>query len=625
MVDVSAINLLPNRGASTALLTAGPSSLLLTGGSNGMAAAGPSLAAALQLTAQDAAGASGRPPDVDPQAPPGGDAASRSSGRYQEDQRRATAERVAEFLVKNELGYPSAGAATGGRVPGGLQVPGTLHHQHGVPAASTHHAAAAAALMSHMHVPPQAAAAQAPPPHHLFHPHHHQSDQLTTDLRMHHHHGYASAAAAGGGLGQECLSTQKAVAFLAGPRERIHVLGNPVEHCPRCQQEGMGATGWRPHRHIGELKIRYICERHFDDLESNHHFDIPLCPVCNQVLYLYDFNNMLGVSNARRLHKYVLKCANRHVLPLLDLFCQTKKGGERCNANLKLQWCYGTMVKRCEAQKNRDHDLWWVRYKNEWKQRRTIIRYKKDFLSHLTDAQRSLLLGLGLEGEPPPDPKAALGPAFDILVSAVGGGSPGGPKIKKRSLEGRDDGLAQLDARLGGPTGGHVDAGYGDMHHHPPSKQRYRSTAADYGLSLTDYASMAASGTAGGTGDRDDPTADLRYVMGAVVLPSRGSTEDPGSTSASSSSQLMMYLGQQQQQQQSSAQAYKGGSARGVYEQQPSQQPTGGAMNPSSGGGTGPTIIPQHSIVTGTPTPPLASNGVAVSVVGEVIPAAVIR
>lgn len=101
----------------------------------------------------------------------------------------------------------------------------------------------------------------------------------------------------------------------------------------------------------------YFCSfafRNFNDLESNHHFDIPLCPVCNQVLYLYEFNSMLGVSNARRLHKYVLKCANRHVLPLLDLFCQTKKGGERCNANFKLQWCYGTMVKRCEAQKVRN-------------------------------------------------------------------------------------------------------------------------------------------------------------------------------------------------------------------------------------------------------------------------------
>eukprot|EP01069_Polyplicarium_translucidae_P005680 Polyplicarium_translucidae@DN2833_c0_g1_i1.p1 len=121
------------------------------------------------------------------------------------------------------------------------------------------------------------------------------------------------------------------------------------------------------------------------------------------------------------------KCSNRHVLPLLDLFCQTKKGGERCNANFKLQWSYGTMVKRCEMQKNRDHDLWWVRYKNEWKQRRTIIRYKKDFLTHLSDVQRTLLLGLGMEGEAPPDPKVALGPTYDALL-ATAGTSPGGKK-----------------------------------------------------------------------------------------------------------------------------------------------------------------------------------------------------
>eukprot|EP01069_Polyplicarium_translucidae_P005681 Polyplicarium_translucidae@DN2833_c0_g1_i2.p1 len=237
------------------------------------------------------------------------------------------------------------------------------------------------------------------------------------------HTHYAQAGAAAG---------QKAVAFLAGPRERIHVFGNPVEHCPRCLLEGIGSTNWRPHRHIGELKIRYICERHFDDLDSSHHFDIPLCPACGQVLYLYDFNGMLGVTSARRLHKYVLKCSNRHVLPLLDLFCQTKKGGERCNANFKLQWSYGTMVKRCEMQKNRDHDLWWVRYKNEWKQRRTIIRYKKDFLTHLSDVQRTLLLGLGMEGEAPPDPKVALGPTFDVIV-ATAASAPGGPRIKKRA------------------------------------------------------------------------------------------------------------------------------------------------------------------------------------------------
>eukprot|EP00917_Polyrhabdina_sp_WS-2016_P025088 GHVP01054049.1.p1 GENE.GHVP01054049.1~~GHVP01054049.1.p1 ORF type:complete len:413 (+),score=40.64 GHVP01054049.1:29-1267(+) len=228
----------------------------------------------------------------------------------------------------------------------------------------------------------------------------------------------------------DSASAQKTVAFQAGPRERIHVYGNPVEHCPRCQMDGLGSTNWRPHRHVGELKIRYICERHFDDQESAHHFDIPLCPLCGQVLYLYDFNTMLGVSSARRLHKFVLKCSSRHVLPLLDLFCQTKRGGERCNANFKLQWCYGTMVKRCEAQKNRDHDLWWVRYKNEWKQRRTIIRYKKDFLSHLSDVQRALLLGLGHEGEPPPDPKSALGPTYDALVATVS--SPVGPKIRHK-------------------------------------------------------------------------------------------------------------------------------------------------------------------------------------------------
>lgn len=91
--------------------------------------------------------------------------------------------------------------------------------------------------------------------------------------------------------------------------------------------------------------------RYFGDLYSNHHFDLPLCPICDSVLYLYEFNAILGLSTTRRLHKYVLKCNGRHVLPLLDLFCQTKKSGAKCNANFKLQWSYGTMVKRCEAQR----------------------------------------------------------------------------------------------------------------------------------------------------------------------------------------------------------------------------------------------------------------------------------
>eukprot|EP01054_Gregarina_sp_Poly1_P002116 Gregarina_sp_Poly_1__2115@NODE_155_length_12405_cov_134_674339_g137_i0_p2_GENE_NODE_155_length_12405_cov_134_674339_g137_i0NODE_155_length_12405_cov_134_674339_g137_i0_p2_ORF_typecomplete_len719_score107_54TniQ/PF06527_11/0_022Zn_ribbon_SprT/PF17283_2/0_33Zn_ribbon_SprT/PF17283_2/9_9e03zinc_ribbon_9/PF14369_6/56zinc_ribbon_9/PF14369_6/30_NODE_155_length_12405_cov_134_674339_g137_i0919311349 len=282
-------------------------------------------------------------------------------------------------------------------------------------------------------------------------------------------------------------SNQKAVAFLAGPRERICVLGNPIEMCPRCRQEGFSSSSWRPHRHIGELKIRYICERHFEDLESPHHFDIPLCPLCNNVLYLYEFNALLGVSNARRLHKYVLKCSSRHVLPLLDLFCQTKKSGDRCNANFKLQWCYGTMVKRCESQKNRDHDLWWVRYKNEWKQRRTIIRYKKDFLSHLSDTQRGLLLGIGLEGEPPPDPKGTLGPTFDALISSSGG-SPTGPKIKKRGAE--KMAFSQL-ARSS------VEDEFGDrdINQQYPSKRRQGTDSMFYhNHSLQAYSLLVAAG-----------------------------------------------------------------------------------------------------------------------------------
>ncbi|EZG66411.1 hypothetical protein GNI_080740 [Gregarina niphandrodes] len=200
-------------------------------------------------------------------------------------------------------------------------------------------------------------------------------------------------------------------------RESICVMGQPLDTCPRCKEEGLGLTVWKPHRHIGEMKIRYICERNFQELESPHHFDVPLCPLCSCVLYLYIFNTMIGATNARKLHKYALKCSNKHVLPLLDVFCLTRKGSSKCRANLKLQWCYGTMVARCESQKNRDHDLWWVRYKNEWKQRRTMIRYKKDFLSHLSDSQRGLLLSLGLEGDPPPDPKNTLGPTFDTLLS----------------------------------------------------------------------------------------------------------------------------------------------------------------------------------------------------------------
>eukprot|EP01053_Blabericola_migrator_P000834 Blabericola_migrator_1__833@NODE_1205_length_5111_cov_152_599722_g817_i0_p1_GENE_NODE_1205_length_5111_cov_152_599722_g817_i0NODE_1205_length_5111_cov_152_599722_g817_i0_p1_ORF_typecomplete_len850_score95_42Zn_ribbon_SprT/PF17283_2/0_4zinc_ribbon_9/PF14369_6/66zinc_ribbon_9/PF14369_6/36_NODE_1205_length_5111_cov_152_599722_g817_i017124261 len=392
-------------------------------------------------------------------------------------------------------------------------------------------------------------------------------------------------------------TSQKAVAFLAGPRERICVLGNPIEMCPRCRQEGFSSSSWRPHRHIGELKIRYICERHFEDLESPHHFDIPLCPLCNNVLYLYEFNALLGVSNARRLHKYVLKCSSRHVLPLLDLFCQTKKGGDRCNANFKLQWCYGTMVKRCESQKNRDHDLWWVRYKNEWKQRRTIIRYKKDFLSHLSDTQRGLLLGIGLEGEPPPDPKGTLGPTFDALISSSGG-SPAGPKIKKRSAE--KMAFSQL-------TRSSMDDDSYDRGDHPqyPSSKRRQQSSGDssmfYANPLQAYSLLAAAGLTSARPSPPTPPPDSSASTAACKYALYAGSSSPAATSA------------------------EGGEDLHSKQQPPYRSPPT-SSSPSDApvyNGGFPLEFAPNQVVTGTPMNDLqpARNGrspVAVSVTGDI-------
>jgi hypothetical protein len=105
----------------------------------------------------------------------------------------------------------------------------------------------------------------------LFHSHHLEQQRQQQifaaaaggDPRHHHLH-YGNTLVPGGSsiTAAECLTTQKAVAFLAGPRERIHVMGNPVDQCPRCLQESNTSSAWRPHRHIGELKIRYICNRY---------------------------------------------------------------------------------------------------------------------------------------------------------------------------------------------------------------------------------------------------------------------------------------------------------------------------------------------------------------------------
>lgn len=206
-----------------------------------------------------------------------------------------------------DTGSPSLMGTGGSAANASNSGPSSLHHDPSAVAVMQqhlgHHPAvpAAAAAGMHQNVSQHvrhhhAAQASAPHhqqlmsqhPHHAMH-HHHQLQQQRqqqqqhlfagaelaaavaaaaaaagSDPRHHHHHlHYGSALAPGGpGVGAtDCLTTQKAVAFLAGPRERIHVVGSLVNQCPRCHQEGNGATTWRPHRHIGELKIRYICTR----------------------------------------------------------------------------------------------------------------------------------------------------------------------------------------------------------------------------------------------------------------------------------------------------------------------------------------------------------------------------
>lgn len=175
------------------------------------------------------------------------------------------------FMVKNEIDQDLSGSSSSTQ----QQLSGAVQQNHlGMPtahdilqqhighqAAAGLHAHHAAAVFHHSHlVNPHLQHLQ---PHHIMHAHELAAAAAAaaaagSDPRLH----YGGGIGGAGATSTDCLSTQKAVAFLAGPRERIHVLGNPVEHCPRCQQEGLGTTGWRPHRHIGELKIRYICERY---------------------------------------------------------------------------------------------------------------------------------------------------------------------------------------------------------------------------------------------------------------------------------------------------------------------------------------------------------------------------
>lgn len=159
------------------------------------------------------------------------------------------------FLVKNEIDQDLSGTNQQlGQMSTGSG-PSTSNHLIGHDALHMGHQAAVAAGLHHHGIPSHYSHMMNPHLQHLQ-SHHMLHDLAGTDPRHMHYGGGMSSVGP-----PDCLTTQKAVAFLAGPRERIHVLGNPVEHCPRCQQEGLGTTGWRPHRHIGELKIRYICER----------------------------------------------------------------------------------------------------------------------------------------------------------------------------------------------------------------------------------------------------------------------------------------------------------------------------------------------------------------------------
>lgn len=88
-----------------------------------------------------------------------------------------------------------------------------------------------------------------------------QSDDVSAYSQMYSNNPTFNYSSSAGNTSEIALCSQKAVAFVPGPRERICVLGSPIEFCPRCRHDGFGSSPWRPHRHVGELKIRYICER----------------------------------------------------------------------------------------------------------------------------------------------------------------------------------------------------------------------------------------------------------------------------------------------------------------------------------------------------------------------------
>lgn len=232
------------------------------------------------------------------------------------------------------------------------------------------------------------------------------------------------------------------------------------------------------------------------------------------------------------------------------------------------------------------------------------------------------MLGLGVEGEPPPDPKVALGPTFDAIVSNAAG-SPNGAKLKKRTVDrGGDMGHdGYLNADLGhslkrryrpSPQQPSADL-YGDGSPTSGSTRNSLSMRTDQLGQPTDQLGSSSSG-AHHLSDREglsDIDPSLRHLVGAVVLPAR-QPDDPSTTSG-----MPTYATVQQQSQGGQTPPPSGSStlqaSNGYNSQQFTTADAAALFN-----------IPPHMIITGTPTPPLQQHAsgtspVAVSCGGLVV------